>query len=369
MKGHIRKRGNKYCIVIDIGPDPETGKRRQKWFSGYKTKKEAQADVAKKITELNEGTFVDPSKLTLKEYLLEWLEVKKMSLENGTYISYKAYINAYIMPTIGMVSLHKLNAIHIQKCYKATIDKGIANNSILLMHKILKSALNLAVKQNVITKKPANFAEIPKKEKSSIQPWTEEEVKSFLFHSQDSRYHIGYVIAITTGMRLGEVLGLRWQDVDFKNSTVTINQTIGFDNKVKLTAKNKSSKRTIPVPAKIIEALKKYRTQVNKEKLRLGSAYKDLDLINCNEVGEVLKRCTFRAHFKKIIKKAGIKEIRFHDVRHTHATLLLKQGVNPKIISERLGHTDISMTLRIYSHILPNMQKEAVENFGKSIFG
>ncbi len=118
----------------------------------------------------------------------------------------------------------------------------------------------------MLLQKTANFAEIPKKEKSSIQPWTEEEVKSFLFHSQDSRYHIGYVIAITTGMRLGEVLVLRWQDIDFKNRTVTINQTISFDNKVRLTAKNKSSKRTIPVPAKTIEALKKYRTQVNKEK-------------------------------------------------------------------------------------------------------
>ncbi len=152
MKGHIRKRGNIYCIIIDIGPDPETGKRRQKLFSEYKTKKEAQDDVAKKTTELDEGTFVEPSKLTLKEYLLEWLEVKKMSLENGTHISYKAYINAYIIPNIRMVSLHKLTTIHIQKCYKATIDKGIGNNSILLIHKILKSALNLAVKQNVITK-------------------------------------------------------------------------------------------------------------------------------------------------------------------------------------------------------------------------
>ena len=368
MKGHIRKRGNKYCIVIDIGPDPETGKRRQKWFSGYKTKKEAQADVAKKITELNEGTFVEPSKLTLKDYLLEWLKVKEMTIDKSTFDYYEDIVLKHILPALGKIYLNKLNVIQIQQFYR-NLTNTLSNGRILLIHRVLSNALNQAVAQKIIIENPAKFASKPKKEKTPIQIWTEEEVKQFLFHSQDSRYHIGYVIAITTGMRLGEVLGLRWQDVDFKNSTVTINQTIGFDNKVKLTAKNKSSKRTIPVPAKTIEALKKYRTQVNKEKLRLGSTYSDLDLINCNEVGEVLKRCTFRAHFKKIIKKAGVKEIRFHDVRHTHATLLLKQGVNPKIISERLGHTDISMTLRIYSHILPNMQKEAVENFGKSIFG
>ncbi|TKH73217.1 tyrosine-type recombinase/integrase, partial [Bacillus cereus] len=245
----------------------------------------------------------------------------------------------------------------------------IANNSILLMHRILKSALNLAVKQNIISRNPADFAEIPKKEKTPIQTWTEEEVKKFLAHSQESRYHIGYLLAITTGMRLGEVLGLRWQDIDFEKHTVTINQTSGHDNKIKKTAKTNSSKRTIPVPNETIAALKKHKILINKEKLRFGSAYLDQDLINCNEFGRIIKRAHFRKSFIRMTHIVGIKEIKFHDLRHTHATLLLKQGVNPKIISERLGHTDISMTLSVYSHVLPNMQEEAVKNFGKSIFG
>ncbi|MGE7854556.1 tyrosine-type recombinase/integrase [Bacillus paramycoides] len=369
MKGHIRKRGNKYCIVIDIGPDPETGKRRQKWFSGYKTKKEAEKDVAKKITELNEGTFVEPSKLTLKDYLLEWLEIKRMSLEKSTFANYRSSINKHVIPSIGMIALHKLNVIHIQKCYKSALDSGISNNSILLLHRILKTALNLAVKQNITSRNPAAFAEIPKKEKNSIQTWTEEEVKKFLLHSQESRYHIGYLLAITTGMRLGEVLGLRWQDVDFNIHTVTINQTIDYENKIKASTKTSSSKRTIPIPLEVIEELKKHRLQVNKDKLRIGSAYHDLDLINCTEFGMVIKRGNFRNTFFRILNSANIKRIKFHDLRHTHATILLKQGVNPKIISERLGHRDISLTLRVYSHVLPNMQEEAVKNFGKSIFG
>lgn len=369
MKGHIRKRGNKYCIVIDIGPDPETGKRRQKWFSGYKTKKEAEKDVAKKITELNEGTFIEPSKITLKEYLNSWLEIKSMSIEESTHACYLTYINTHIIPSIGTIALPKLNVMHIQKCYKTAINKGMANNSILLMHRILKTALNLAVKQNVISRNPAALAEIPKREKAPIQTWTEEEVKKFLLHSQETRYHIGCLLAITTGMRLGEVLGLRWQDVDFENHTVTINQTSGHDDKIKKTAKTNSSKRTIPVPIETIEALKKHRITINKEKLRFGAAYQDQDLINCNEFGNVFRKDSFRRQFIKIIKNAGIKQIKFHDLRHTHATLLLKQGVNPKIISERLGHTDISITLSVYSHVLPNMQEEAVKNFGKSIFG
>ncbi|MGE7427148.1 tyrosine-type recombinase/integrase [Bacillus thuringiensis] len=368
MKGHIRKRGNKYCIVIDIGPDPETGKRRQKWFSGYKTKKEAENDVAKKITELNEGTFVEPSKVTLKDYLIQWLEIKKMSVEKSSLSRYKSNINKHIIPSIGMISLHKLNVMHIQRCYQTALNNGLANNTILFLHRTLKAAINLAVKQNIISKNPATFAEIPKKEKSSIQIWTEEEVKQFLLHSQESRYHIGYLLAITTGMRLGEVLGLRWQDVDFNNHTVTINQTVGHDNLIKQSAKNNSSKRTIPIPLEVIEELKKRKIQINKDKLRIGPAYNDLDLIICNKLGKVTIRETFTRHFYRLIKDAGIKRIKFHDTRHTHATLLLKQGVHPKVISERLGHSDISITLRVYSHVLPNMQEDAVKIFAKSIF-
>ncbi|PJZ18294.1 site-specific integrase, partial [Bacillus cereus] len=156
---------------------------------------------------------------------------------------------------------------------------------------------------------------------------------------------------------------------DFEKHTVTINQTSGHDNQIKKTAKTNSSKRTIPVPKETIESLKKHKVLINQEKLRLGSAYQDFDLINCNEFGMIIKKANFRKNFIRAIHNAGVKEIKFHDLRHTHATLLLKQGVNPKIISERLGHTDISMTLSVYSHVLPNMQEEAVKNFSKSIFG
>ena len=160
-----------------------------------------------------------------------------MSIERSTFVGYRAFINQHIIPSIGMVALHKLNVMHIQKCYKTAIDRGIANNSVLLMHRILKSALNLAVKQNIISRNPADFAEIPKR-KNLYPNLDRGRSKKFLLHSQESRYHIGYLLAITTGMRMGEVLGLRWQDVDFEKHTVTINQTSGHDNKIK-NSKNK----------------------------------------------------------------------------------------------------------------------------------
>ncbi|SCC46887.1 tyrosine-type recombinase/integrase [Bacillus wiedmannii] len=368
MKGHIRKRGNKYCIVIDIGPDPQTGKRRQKWFSGYRTKKEAQADVAKKVTELNEGTFVEPSKLTLKDYLLEWLKVKEMTIDKSTFDYYEDIVLKHILPALGKIYLNKLNVIQVQQFYR-NLTNTLSNGRILLIHRVLNNALNQAVAQKIIIENPAKFASKPKKEKTPIQIWTEEEVKRFLFHSQDSRYHIGYILAITTGMRLGEVLGLRWQDIDFDNHTLTITNTVGHDNKIKQGAKTNFSQRTMPIPVETINALKSHNHFIKKEKLRLGNAYNDFDLIVCTTRGGIVSRNYFRTKFYEVIKKADVSKIKFHDLRHTHASLLLKQGVHPKIVSERLGHTNVSVTLNIYSHVLPNIQEEAVAKFAKSIFG
>ena len=150
MKGHIRKEEINIASLLISVLIQRQGKEDRSGFLDIRQK--AQADVAKKITELNEGTFIEPSKVTLKDYLNHWLEIKSMSIEKSTFAGYRAFINQHVIPSIGMVALHKLNVMHIQKCYKTAIDKGIANNSILLMHRILKSALNLAVKQNIISR-------------------------------------------------------------------------------------------------------------------------------------------------------------------------------------------------------------------------
>lgn len=368
MKGHIRKRGKKYCIVIDISPDSETGKRRQKWFSGYKTKKEAEADVAKKITELNEGTFVEPSKVTLKSFLSEWIEAKKINVKKSTYDEYRGIIKNHLVPHLGEIKLEKLNAMHIQRLY-SKLSETMAANTINLVHTVLSTALNQAVRFKLIPFSPTKMVESPRKEKTSFQVWDEEEVKHFIQISQKSRYHIAYVLAITTGMRMGEILGLRWQDVDFKHKTISINQTLSHDCKLILDTKTKNSKRLIPIDDGTLGALQKHQLRVKQEKLKAGPAYHNFDLVVCSQLGNLVFRSQFHVNFKTYIEKAELKVIRFHDLRHTHATLLLKQGEHPKIVSERLGHKDVLITLNKYSHILPGVQEEAVKNFGKSIFG
>ncbi|BAR82929.1 DNA integration/recombination/invertion protein [Bacillus thuringiensis serovar tolworthi] len=368
MKGHIRKRGTKWCIVVDIGTDPETGKRRQKWFSGYKTKKEAEKDVAKKITELHEGTFIQPSKVTVNTFLAEWIEAKKINVKKSTYDEYRGIIKNHLIPHLGEIKLEKLNGMHIQKFYNK-LNETLSANTINLVHTILSTSLNQAVKFKLIPFNPAKMVESPRKEKTSFHVWDEDEVKHFIKASQKSRYHIAYLLAITTGMRMGEILGLRWQDVDLKNKTISINQTLSHDCKLILDTKTKQSKRLLPIDDGTTAALQKHKLRVKQEKLKAGQAYYNLDLVVCSQLGNLVFRSQFHVNFKTYIAKADLKVIRFHDLRHTHATLLLKQGVHPKVVSERLGHKDVLITLNKYSHILPGVQEQAVENFGKSIFG
>ncbi|WP_314110245.1 site-specific integrase [Bacillus pseudomycoides] len=209
------------------------------------------------------------------------------------------------------------------------------------IHRILTISLNQAVKLKLININPTTLVEIPKKEKTSFQVWDEDEIKHSLDITKKTRYHIAYILAITTGMRLGEILGLRWQDVDLKNKTISINQTLSPDNQLVLDTKTSSSRRLISIDERTIEALQKHKSKINIEKIRLGPSYIDYDLIVCTKIGNRVCHGGFHDTFNTYIKKSGIKDIRLHDLRHTHATLLLTQGVHPKVVSERLGHKDI----------------------------
>nr|WP_235190067.1 site-specific integrase [Bacillus gaemokensis] len=274
----------------------------------------------------------------------------------------------HLTPNLGEIKLVKLNALQIQHFYKK-ISETTHPNMAHYIHRILTISLNQAVKLKLININPTTLVEIPKKEKTSFQVCDEDDIKHFLNITQKSRYHIAYILAITTGMRLGEILGLRWQDVDLKSKTISINQTLSPDNQLVLDTKTSSSRRLISIDERTIEALQKHKSKINIEKIRLGPSYIDHNLIVCTKIGNIICRGGFHDTFKTYIKKSGIKDIRFHDLRHTHAILLLKQGVHPKVVSERLGHKDIYITLNRYSHVLPGMQEAAIKMFSENLFG
>jgi len=371
LKGHIRKRGSKWCFVLDIGRDPETGKRRQKWFSGFATKKEAQRAMVEKIAELNRGEYIEPTKITVKEFLEMWLEDEvKPNRKITTYDIYHSVITNHLIPGIGNIPLNQLGPIHINRLLKSLLDRGISSTSAKYSVRTLKVALNWAVKMQLIPKNPAaNIRVSTGPSGAGMKVWTDEEVNQFLQVAKESKYYPAFYLAITTGMRIGELLGLKWADIDFDRGTISIRRTLQRTSAgLQLIEQTKTAKsrRLISISPSTVEVLKKHRVEQKKEMIQYN--YRDVyDLVFTTRTGKPVEPRNLREYFSFLSKKAGLPPIRFHDLRHTHATLLLQQGVHPKIVSERLGHSSISMTLDIYSHVIPSMQKEAAEMFDQII--
>ncbi|MDA2323955.1 site-specific integrase [Bacillus cereus group sp. Bc177] len=350
----------------------EDGKPRQFKKRGFKTKQEAHKAMLELEQSLTLGTYIQPNKILYREYLLErFLEDKMTKVKKQTLNTYRWIVEKHIIPAIGDVELTKLNPIIIQGLYnKLTKEQALSDENIQKVHTLINDSLKKAERWGLIARNPASLVDRPKAEKKEITVWDVEEVRQFLKYAKKSgRYYIAFLLALTTGMRQGEILGLRWKDVDFENGCVRITQTLSSDGKELLPyTKTKSGSRTIDLPEETVTALKRHWGFIKGE--REGNlSYKNLDLVVCTEFGTPTHKSNIRRVFKSIIKKAGIPKIRFHDMRHTHATLLLLQGVNPKIVSERLGHADVRITLDTYSHLLPSMQKDTALKFGEMLFG
>lgn len=268
------------------------------------------------------------------------------------------------------IHINKSNPMIIQGLYnKLTKRKALSDENIQIVHTLINDSLKKAERLGLIARNPAALVDRPKAVKKEITLWDVAEVRQFLKCAKKSgRYYIAFLLALTTGMRQGEILVLRWKDVDFENGCVRITQTLSSDGKELLPyTKTKSGSRTIDLPEKAVTALKRHWLFIRGEREEAKS-YKNLDLVVCTGLGTPTHKSNIRRVFKSIIKKAEVPKIRFHDMRHTYATLLLLQGVNPKIVSERLGHADVRITLDTYNHLLPSMQKETALQFGKMLF-
>ncbi|PFK49394.1 site-specific integrase [Bacillus thuringiensis] len=363
MKGSVKKdkRTGKYFYIVDIGIDPLTGKRKQKKKRGFITKKEAENALTKLLSEVHTGTYVEPSKLLYGEYLENWFNTKKHSVGIQTANVLKGYLNSRIIPSLGNIKLAKLTSLHMQNYVNSLRNEGLKRGTIEKIIKIIRNSLEHAIDLELISKNVAVKTKLPKADKEELTVWNEQEVQLFLKVTQDSRYSIVFHMALVTGMRQGELLGVRWKDVDLEKGHLIISQTLSHDGKTFLLGgKTKSSLRKILLPASTVAKLKKHRAVVLKEKLSQGEEYQDNDLVMCTPSGMPINPANIRRSLNALIKKAAVPKIRFHDLRHTHATLLLAKGVNVKVISERLGHSNIKITLDTYSHVLPTMQEHAV---------
>lgn len=359
MKGSIKKRGSTWYYIVDIGRD-ENGKRRQKTKGGFRTKKEAQEALAVLLADLKRGEYIEDTKITFYELVSDWLQHTKPNIKQTTYAKYSRILAAHIKGSIGNLKIANLKPLHIARFY-AQKSETLAPNTVRTIHNVISGSLTWAVKMGLIKKNPAENAELPKAKRRSFKVWSPVEIRQFLEAAKNRRHFPIYYLALMTGMRQGEILGLKWEDVDLENGVIHISRNWTMTDTVKQLAeggKTEGARRSIDISQSVIDVLKEHKNKQAKELQALGI---DTDFVFTNAKGELLHPTSIREFFQDAQKAAGVPVIRFHDLRHTHASILLQKGVHPKIVSERLGHSSISITLDIYSHLIPTIQKEAAD--------
>jgi integrase len=357
-----------YCLTL--GKDAD-GKRIQIKKRGFKSEREAEKALREAQVAADKGTYIKPTKAAYGEYISEWFETRRSRLGRMTASNDERNIHNHIIPHIGHIQLTEISALHIERLLTELRNKGLAEGTIKKVYSLVSSSLISACKKDILPKNVAALAENkPKVKKKHFEVWDEHEVRYFLEYAQQSvtRYYIALLLALTTGMRQGEILGLRWKDIDTTRKTITVNQTLSHDGKEFKAPKTEFSIRSIKLDDDTLEVLKQHKKAILREKWEAQDSYIDNDLVVCTTHGTPCMPRDLDKRWTKLRKDAKLRKITFHDLRHTHASLLLKNNVHPKVVSERLGHSSIQITLDLYSHLFPNLQEDAAAGLGQMLF-
>jgi len=358
--------GAKWYYRYDI-TDPATGKRKQKEIGGFRTREEAEEAAKKILAEIQQGTYAEPTKTTVEEFLLDFVEnTLKNEVAPNTYEQRKAYVKNHIAPRIGKIKLSDLSPAHIQKFYNDLREQYGAGH-VQNIGNLLNKALNHAVRWSIISRNPAALVKKPSttRKNTTMKVWTVDEQRKFLEYAKQGQmlYYALFLLALTSGMRKGELLGLQWDDVDTKQGIVSVKRTAVWANKslyLKDIPKTESSIRTIQIPEQTAKTLRKWQLACPANGLNL--------VFPSPKTNGILYPNSLDKAFQKAVRDAGVPYISFHGLRHTFATTLLANNVNPKIVQEMLGHATIKTTMDTYSHVLPHMQRSAAEQLGAVLF-
>jgi len=364
LRGSIVKKGKKWYIVLNV-IDP-TGKRKRKWFSGYDKKTDAESALPDLLKKAQNGMLIDPKKMTVQEFLEDWLENQcKPRLSRTTLEGYKIHIEKYISPALGKLQLQKLHPMQLNKFFSGLLQEGrLSSTTIRSIYRTLSSALNHAVKMQLIERNPLQFVDSPKKAKSPGKALEPEGIIQIMQAAKETEFEVPIHLAASLGLRRGEVLGLRWTDVDLKKGYLQISQALARVSKEIFfkEPKTEESRRKMYLPEGLIALLKAHRKKQMETKIFLGPEYKDHGLVVCRQNGEPWNPATFTKRFQEFIETNKLPKIRFHDLRHTNSTLLLGYGkLSPKTVADWLGHSTTAMTEEVYTHINDQMKKEAAD--------
>lgn len=362
--------------------DPVTGARRNITIGTYRTKKEAGKAERDALTQQERGTLIDPAKVTVTELLTTWLQTKAGTISPNSEKDYEITIRRHIAPAIGRVHVQKLTPAQMQAQFTTWKDAGLQPRTLARCHSILNQALEKAVEWGIVYRNVCRSVSRPSLPKRPGSVWTPDETRTFLHTAMhrpiltragdtgktrpDELSPLWHFLALE-GMRRGEALGLRWQDVNWDRGTVHIAQTVVSDkaNKgramVQPRTKTGAGARTVKLTAETLEVLEAHRDRQAFTRKAAGNAWEDHDLIVCTSTGTPVNPNNVSRSFHRLVRLAGVPQIRVHDLRHGAATMLLRAGVPAKIVSERLGHANIGITLDLYSHVTGEMQDAAAE--------
>ncbi len=353
-EGSIYQRDDgRWCGQAVVG-----GKRR---YVYGKTRRDVQAALRKLLVEGEQGLLPAPGRVTLRAYLERWLEdVVKTGVRRRTYDSYRDLTRLYVLPKLGDVKLGKLQPAHLQQLYGDLLRKGLAPKTVKNVHSVLHRGLAQAVQWGLVPRNVAEIARAPKVERPEIAVLGPEEVGRLLDAAEGTRWEALLTVAIATGMRQGELLGLKWADLDLDAGLLHVRRQLGRDKSF-AAPKTGHGRRRVDLPALAIRALRHQRARQDEERRLLGSEYEEEDLVFCSHRGRPLGWRNVSRAFKALLRQAGVADVPFHALRHTAASLLFLRNVHPKVVQERLGHSQISITLDIYGHLFPSMGKEAAD--------
>jgi integrase len=363
-EGSIGLYGGRWIAQVSV----DGGARRR--FYG-KTRAEANAKLQVALGAVRAGLPVPTDRLTVATYLDDWLTGATRALRPSTASTYERHIRLHILPTLGNLPLARLRPEQLDRLYAGLLAKGLSRTSVQHIHAILRRSLSQATRRGVIARNPTDLVDPPGRDHPEMQVLSIDQARALVATARTGRHaelEALYVLALTTGMRRGELLALRWADVDFAKRTLTVTGTLhrvkgadGTSTLERAQPKTKTSMRQIPLTAAAVDALTRRAQRQGQHRSLVGSEWTDSGLVFTNERGGALEpRNVLARSFAPLLAEAGIPHVRFHDLRHTAATLMAAQGVHTKVVSEMLGHASIGITLDLYSHVTPSMAQQAV---------
>lgn len=374
MAGQIIARGaGTWLVRVFTGRSPD-GKRKYINKTIHGTKKEAQNWLNKALRDHDLGIAVKPANDSLHQFLESWLEsVAKKKLRPKTFAGYREALQRYVLPVLSGRPLAKISPLEIQSLYNAMHERGLSARTIQYTNMILKQALAKAVEWRMLTFKPCQGVTLPRQQRKEMQALAPEQTARFIAAAKPDRYGVLFELAISTGMRPSEYSALKWSDLNLLTGQLSVSRSLDFlpgggweisDNKTA------GSRRTIKLWASVTQSIREHRTRQSAEREAAGESWVDHDFVFTNEVGGPVNRNNLtKRNFRRVLKAAGLPEIRLYDLRHTAATTALAAGVPVKVVSEMLGHASVAITLDIYSHVLPHMQDEAAQKMESLVFG